>query len=240
MTTGQASRHRAVIAVAVAVGAVGFTTTAVTVGTRGMAQELSLTTVELGWVVNAYLVTAAALVLVGGRLGDVIGRVRTFALGLGVFAVGSAIGIAAQGFVLLVMARVGQGIGAALILPSSIELIAQFSPEGREGSGFRWRSLVYACSFAVGPLVGGVLTDWYSWRWVFVVDTVLVAAAALVALPLRNRPGRGTHSPTRDFAGAALIAVVVAAFVLLAERLATWTLGSVRSIATLVDRKSVV
>ena len=216
-----------------AVGAVGFTTTAITVGTRGMAQELSLTTVQLGWVVNAYLVTAAALVLVGGRMGDVVGRVRTFALGLAAFVVGSVIGAVAQGFVLLVVARVGQGIGAALILPSSIELIAQFSPTGREGSGFRWRGLVFASSFAVGPLLGGVLTDWFSWRWIFVIDAALVGVAGMVGLPLRNRPGRGTHQPTRDFAGAALVAALVAAVVLLAERLATWTPGSVRSAVTL-------
>ena len=233
MTPLPASRRRAVIAVAVAVGAVGFTTTAITVGTRGMAQELSLTTAQLGWVVNAYLVTAAALVLVGGRLGDVVGRVRTFAVGLGAFAVGSVIGVVSQGFAVLVVARVGQGIGAALILPSSIELIAQFSPRGTEGSGFRWRGLVYASSFAVGPLLGGVLTDWFSWRWVFALDAVLVAVAAVVALPLRNQPGRGTHAPTRDFAGAALVAVLVASVVLLSERVATWTPASARSMVTL-------
>lgn len=211
--------------------AVGFTTTAMTVGTRGMAAELSLSTVQLGWVVNSYLVAAAALVLVGGRLGDVIGRVRTYAVGLGLFAVASVVGIAAGGFWVLIAARVGQGVGAALILPTSIEVIAEYSRRGHEGSGFRWRGLVYAASFALGPLVGGILTDWFSWRWIFVLDVVIVSVAATVALPLLRSPGRGRRLPTHDVLGAALAAAVVAGVVVLAERSATWRLQSANTAA---------
>lgn len=218
---------RAVVAVTIASGVVGLTTTAVTVGTRGMADELSLSTVELGWVVNAYLLTAAALVLVGGRLGDTIGRVRTFDIGLALFAVASVAGIVANGFGVLIAARVGQGVGAALVLPSSIEVIAEYSPEGGEGEGFRWRGLAYACSFAMGPLLGGVLTDWYSWRWIFVIDVALLVIAGVAAWPLVNHPGRGTHRPTRDLLGAVLAAVLIALVVLLAERLAVWEFASV-------------
>jgi MFS family permease len=223
-----------VIAVVMAVGAVGFTTTAVTVGTRGMARELSLSTAELGWVVNAYLVAAAALVLLGGRLGDIVGRVRTFALGLAVFSCGSVLGALSGGFGILVLARVVQGFGAALILPASIELIAEYSRAGREGAGFRWRGLVYASSFAMGPLVGGVLTDWLSWRWIFGIDAIVVALAGVIALPLRHHPGRGSHQRTRDFTGAALAAVLVATVVLFAEQLDAWGAVWVPSVVMLV------
>lgn len=226
---GRRTRGRMVIAVVMAVGAVGFTTTAVTVGTRGMARELALTTAELGWVVNAYLVAAAALVLVGGRMGDIVGRARTFAFGLAIFACASVLGVASWGFVVLLLARVGQGVGAALILPASIELIAAYSRAGREDIGFRWRGLVYASSFAIGPLVGGVLTDWLSWRWIFGIDAAVVATAGLIALPLRHRPVRGIHEPTRDLAGAVLVAVLVAAVVLFAEQLAAWDAALVPS-----------
>jgi len=227
-------RHRrAVISVAIASAVVGFTTTAVTVGTRGMAADLSLSTVQLGWVVNSYLVAAAALVLVGGRLGDVVGRVRTLDLGLGIFAVASAVCTIAPGFWVLVAARVGQGIGAALILPSTIEVIAEYSPRGDESDGFRWRGLAYASSFAIGPLIGGVLTDWFTWRWIFALDAAVVLIAGVVAAPLRNNPGRGTHRPTRDFLGAALAAIVISLVVVLAERLATWDLLSAQVCATL-------
>jgi DHA2 family methylenomycin A resistance protein-like MFS transporter len=219
-------------AVMIAVGAVGFTTTAITVGTRGMADELSLSTVELGWVVNAYLVSAASLVLVGGRLGDIIGRRRTFLLGLAVFAGGSLLGAASWGFIPLVVARFGQGIGAALILPATIELISEYSTEGGEGDGFRWRGLVYASSFAIGPLIGGVLTDWLSWRWIFGLDVALVLVAAVVAFPLVSQSGRGTHKPTRDLTGAVLVALLVGTVVLLAEQFAAWDNAPVLSAVT--------
>jgi MFS family permease len=224
--------RRAVLAVGLASGLVGFTTTAVSVGTRGMAEDLSLSTVQLGWVVNAYLVAAAAFVLIGGRAGDVIGRVRTFDIGLVVFAGSSLLGALAPGFWALIAARLGQGVGAALILPSSIEVIGEYARRGEEGPGFRWRGLAYACSFAIGPLIGGVLTDWSSWRWIFVIALVVTAVAAVLMSPLRNHPGRGTHRPTQDFLGATLAAVLVALVVVLAERLATWELVSWRSAAT--------
>ena len=127
------------------------------------------------------------------------------------------------------LARVGQGAGAALILPASIELITAFSGAGEERIGFRWRGLVYASSFAIGPLVGGMLTDWLSWRWIFGVDAVVLALAAIVALPLRNRPSRGTHQPTRDLNGALLVAVLATTVVLLAEQLAAWDAALVPS-----------
>lgn len=220
--------RRAVVSVTIASGLVGFTTTAVSVGTRGMTADLSLSTVQLGWVVNAYLVSAAALVLVGGRLGDVFGRVATFDLGLGIFALGSTLGAVAPGFTTLVVARILQGVGAALILPSSIEVVAEYSKRGSESSGFRWRGLAYASSFAIGPLVGGVLTDWFTWRLIFVLDAAVAIIAGLVARPLVNHPGRGTHRPTRDFLGAGLAAGLIALVVLLAERLAVWEVVSVK------------
>ncbi len=226
ITPDPSDTRRAVVAVTVASALVGLTTTAVTVGTRGMAEELSLSTTQLGWVVNAYLVAAAALVLVGGRLGDTVGRVRTFDLGLAVFAVSSLVGVAAPDVELLIAARVGQGVGAALILPTSIEVIAEYSARGEEVRGFRWRGLAYACSFAVGPLFGGVMTDWFTWRWIFGVVAVLTGVTGLVVWPLHHRKGRGSPRPTRDFLGAALVAVLVAGVVVLAERIAVWELVS--------------
>ena len=233
MTPTVGETRRTVVAVTLASGIVGFTTTAVTVGTRGMAAELSLSIVELGWVVNAYLVSAAALVLVGGRMGDVLGRVLTFDLGVAVFAFGSVVGIVAPGFWVLIVARVLQGIGAALILPSSIEVIAEYSPPGKEGSGFRWRGWAYSSAFAVGPLLGGVLTDWFDWRWIFVFDAAVVAIAGVIMWPLRRSPGRGAHRPTGDARGAVLAAVCIGLVVLLAERLAVWDVASIRTLVVL-------
>lgn len=223
MEPGLASTRRALAAVTVSAGVVGFTTTAITVGTRGMARDLSLSTAQLGWVVNAYLVAAAALVLVGARLGDVLGRVRTFALGLVLFAAASVLGTVAGGFGTLVTARIGQGVGAALVLPAGIELVTEYARAGKVAADLRWRGLVYAISFAVGPLVGGVLTDWLSWRWIFVLDVAVVGVVVVLALPLRHHPGWGRHEPTHDLVGAVLFALLVAVVVVVAESATSWT-----------------
>ncbi len=219
-------RHRAVLAVSVSSAAVGFTTTAITVGTRGMAADLSLTATELGWVVNSYLVVAAALVLSGARLGDVMGRVRTLEVGLVVFVGASLVGVAAPGFAVIVAARMLQGVGAALIMPAGIEVIAEYTRDPSKVDEFRWRGLAYACSFAVGPLFGGVLTDRFSWRWVFLLAAVSGVIALIAARPLERHPGRGTHRPTDDFLGGVLAAALVGLVVVLAERLAVWRLLS--------------
>lgn len=222
----RARRRRALAGVTLSAGVVGFMTTAVTVGTRGMARDLSLDATELGWVVNSYLVVAAALVLGGARLGDVFGRVRTLVIGLVVFTVASLGGMAAPGFAALIVARVLQGVGAALILPAGIEVIAEYAHDPSHVKGFRWRGLAYACSFAVGPLIGGVLTDWYSWRWVFALAALLSAVSFGIVASLERHPGRGTHRPTDDFVGAVLLAALVGLVVVLAERLAVMSIRS--------------
>ena len=224
-------RRRAVLAVSVSSAAVGFTTTAITVGTRGMAQELSLTAAELGWIVNSYLVVAAALVLAGARLGDVIGRVRTLEVGLTVFVSASLLGLVAPGFAVIIVARMLQGVGAALIMPAGIEVIAEYARDPAEVNEFRWRGLAYACSFAVGPLFGGLLTDWISWRWVFVVAGATGLVGWMSVRPLERHPGRGTHRPTDDFLGALMAAALVGLVIVLAERLAVWSIASVEFLA---------
>ena len=132
----------------------------------------------------------------------------------------------AEGFGLLVLARVVQGLGAALILPSSIEIMAEYSRAGRESRAFRWRGLIYASSFAVGPLFGGVLTDWYSWRWIFGLDAALAIGSLVLLVLLAGRQGRGERAPTRDFVGAFLLAAMVGLTLILGERLPDWGIAS--------------
>ena len=109
---------------------------------------------------------------------------------------------------------------------------AGFVPPGREGLGFRWRGTAYASAFAIGPLLGGVLTDWFTWRWIFALDVALVLAATVALWPLRHRHGRGGRSPTRDLVGGLLVSVLVTLVVLLAERLAVWQVASAPFVAT--------
>lgn len=197
------------MAVALAVAVVGLNTTAIGVATRGIADELDVPLATVSWIVAAYLVAAASVALIGGRLGDVIGRARTFVAGVLVFGLGSLLAAVAAGSGALIGARVVQGIGAALIMPASIELVVAHAPAAGPSAGFRMRGIVYASAFGVGPLLGGVVTDVWTWRVVFWIELVLTVVAGIIAYPLLDSPSDLPRARTRDVRGAVLVAVIV-------------------------------
>jgi MFS family permease len=220
------------IAVVLAVMAVGVTTTALGVVARSVADDLDVGAAGLGWAVNAYLLVAASLALVGGRLGDRFGRRRTFGVGCAVFAVGSGVAALAPGIGVLITARVLQGMGAALLLPASIEVIAAVRHGADESRALLIRGTAFAVAFGIGPLVGGLLGDTVGWRWLFVLVAVLALASALAVLADRS-PVEPDGEPLHDPMGALLSVVGVFAVVLLAERGRIWG-ASGTSIAAVV------
>jgi MFS family permease len=198
-----------VTAVCLAMTVVGLSTTAIGVAGRGIADEVGVSLRALSWIVGGYLLAAATLSLIGGRLGDVVGRARTFLLGVAVFAVGALLAAVAPDNGVLIAARLTQGVGAALILPASIEIVAAHPPESGAHVGFRRRGLVYAVAFGIGPLVGGVLTDYVSWRAIFWLELLLLAGCAVFTVPLLLDPSDLPRPVTRDVAGAVLSSLVV-------------------------------
>ncbi len=158
------------------------------------------------WVVNAYLLTLASLILIGGSLGDIYGERRVFELGLVAFGACSVACALAPNIELLIGARALQGAAGALVTPSSLAIIvAAFGPAERGaaiGSWTAWGGI----SAVVGPLAGGLIVDQVSWRWIFAVNVPLV----LVTLPLiRSAVPRTTKVEGRrvDFVGAGLCAL---------------------------------
>ncbi|GGR95868.1 MFS transporter [Streptomyces aureoverticillatus] len=155
----------------------------VNVALPSMRTDLGLSATGLQWVVNAYSIAFAGFMLLGGRAGDLFGRKRMFLVGLGLFTLASlAGGLAQEGWQLL-LARAVQGLGAAVLAPSTLTILTSAVPEGaaRVRAIATW-SAVGAGGGAAGGLVGGVLTDGLSWRWVLLVNVpigVLVFAAAL-------------------------------------------------------------
>ncbi len=155
----------------------------VNVALPSMRADLGLSATGLQWVVNAYSIAFAGFMLLGGRAGDLFGRKRMFLVGLGLFTLASlAGGLAQEGWQLLA-ARAVQGLGAAVLAPSTLTILTAAVPEGpaRVRAIATW-SAVGAGGGAAGGLVGGVLTDGLSWRWVLLVNVpvgVLVLAAAL-------------------------------------------------------------
>ncbi|MFD0419464.1 MFS transporter [Streptomyces sp. NPDC127108] len=155
----------------------------VNVALPSMRTDLGLSATGLQWVVNAYSIAFAGFMLLGGRAGDLFGRKRMFLVGLGLFTLASlAGGLAQEGWQLL-LARAVQGLGAAVLAPSTLTILTSAVPEGpaRVRAIATW-SAVGAGGGAAGGLVGGVLTDGLSWRWTLLVNVpvgVLVLAAAL-------------------------------------------------------------
>jgi MFS family permease len=202
--------------------AVGITTTALGVVSRDVADDLSVGAAGLGWAINAYLLVAASFALVGGRIGDRAGRRRTFAAGCAVFAAGSVVAAVAPGVGVLIGGRVLQGMGAALLLPASIEVIASVRRGADERRALLLRGTTFSVAFGVGPLVGGLVGESVGWRWLFVVVAALAAGASAVVLVHHpGVPAPGPDTP-RDLPGTVLSVVGVFAVVLLAERGRAW------------------
>ncbi|MBT2207782.1 MFS transporter [Actinomadura sp. NEAU-AAG7] len=156
-----------------------------------IGRELDMDDALLQWTITLYAAAFAGFLLFGGRAADVLGRRPVFALGIGVFTVCAAIAAAAPTAEVLVVARAGQGLGAALSGPASLALVTQLFPEGP----LRDRALavytsVGASSFSGGLVLGGVLTDAFGWRAVF---AVLTAIALAVLLAVRSLLPSGTR-----------------------------------------------
>src|ERR1700744_374472 len=141
-------------------------------------QALHFTTVDRQWVVTAYALAFGSLLLLGGRLSDLLGRKVTFLTGLVGFAGVSAIGGASVNFTMLVTARACQGAFAAILVPSALSLLTPTfaAPEAR-GKGFAVYGAIAIAGGAVGLLLGGVLTEYLSWRWTLYVNLIFAGLA---------------------------------------------------------------
>ena len=170
-----------------------------------IARDLHLGIAGLQWVVNGYLLTLSALILLGGVLGDRLSRRRTFVVGLAAFAVASIGCAVAPNFRLLVAARVLQGAAGALVVPNSLALLeTSFSGEARGAAVGHWAAWS-AASGALGPLLGGLLVDAGSWRWVFVCIAPFAAAAAFAVGVSGDARDTATRSRGLDYVGAGVV-----------------------------------
>src|SRR5690349_12071607 len=156
------------------------------------------------WVVTAYALSFGSLLLVGGRLGDMFSRKWVFITGLVGFAIASAIGGAAGSYAVLVTARALQGAFGAVLAPSALgTLVSTFNDPRERGSAFGVFGSVAAGGGAVGLILGGVLTEYLSWRWCLYVNLVFAAIAAAGAVAYL-RGGRPASRPRMDWPGAVL------------------------------------
>ncbi|MEY2419473.1 MAG: hypothetical protein QOG90_2153 [Actinomycetota bacterium] len=190
--------------------------TVVNVALPRIARDLDAGVSGLQWVLTGYLLSLASLILLGGALGDRIGRRRVFIIGTVWFAAASALCGAAPNITVLVAARVLQGVGGALLTPGSLAIIqASFREQDRAAAVGAWSGLLGVAG-AVGPFIGGALVDGPGWRWAFLLNIPL--AALTIVLTLRSVPeSRDEHSRQHlDVTGCAYAVVALAG--------ATWAL----------------
>jgi EmrB/QacA subfamily drug resistance transporter len=184
--------------------------TVVNVALPAIGRDLGAGVAGLQWTLNGYVLTLAALVLAAGSLSDLYGRRRVFTLGVGAFVAASALCAAAPTIQLLVAARFVQGVGGALLTPGSLAIIdAVFHPDDRTRAIGAWAGLT-AVAAAIGPPLGGFLTDALSWRAVFLVNLpvgAFVIVAAVVKVPESRDP---TRAGGLDLPGAALATLAIA------------------------------
>jgi EmrB/QacA subfamily drug resistance transporter len=160
--------------------------TVVNVALPSIAADLQIGLSELEWIVTGYALTFASLMLTGGKLADLLGRRLIFIVGLAIFTLSSLVcGLAGSGE-LLIGARVVQGAGAALMNPATLSIIAATFPPRQRGMAIGIWAGVSAMALAIGPLVGGLLTEHISWSWIFFVNVpigVIAIAASLLLIP---------------------------------------------------------
>ncbi|MEU9042280.1 MULTISPECIES: MFS transporter [unclassified Kitasatospora] len=178
----------------------------VTVALPAIQEDLGFSPSGLTWTVNAYLIAFGGLLLLAGRLGDLIGRKRVFVAGLAVFTAASLLCAVATSPGLLIGARFLQGVGGALASSVSLGMIVTLFPEPRErGRAIGAFSFVGAAGASIGQVLGGVLTQALNWHWIFLINLPLGIAAALLAVRvLESERGPGLRAGA-DALGAALI-----------------------------------
>jgi EmrB/QacA subfamily drug resistance transporter len=208
--------------------------TVVNVALPSIQKDLGASLSSLEWTVNAYTLTFAVLLVTGGRLGDILGRRRMFLFGVVVFAVSSAaIGLAPDQ-AWLVAGRALQGIGAAFMMPATLSIITvTFPPEERGKAIGTWAG-VSALALAIGPVVGGALTEYVTWRAIFFLNLPVAVGAVAVTLFAAHESRDETSRHTIDWPGIAAISVGLTALVLALIEGNSWGWGSARVVALLV------
>ena len=180
--------------------------TIVNVALPSIQEDLGFSQSDLAWVVNAYLIAFGGLLLLAGRLGDLIGQRRIFLIGLAVFTVASLLCALAQSQRLLIGARFVQGVGGALTSAVILGMIVTMFPESREqAKAIGAYTFVAVAGGSIGLLAGGVLTQAINWHWIFFVNLPVGLATAVFAI--RLVPDRGGIGLTAgaDVPGAALL-----------------------------------
>jgi EmrB/QacA subfamily drug resistance transporter len=208
--------------------------TVVNVALPSIQKDLGASISGLEWTVNGYTLSFAVLLATGGRLGDIFGRRRMFLTGVVVFAASSATAGLAPDETSLVVSRIVQGVGAALMMPGTLSIITDAFPAHERGKAMGTWAGVSALALAIGPVLGGFLTEHVSWRAIFYLN-IPVAIGAVTATLFAVRESRDRTVGTEvDYPGVAVLTLGLTALVLALVEGNSWGWGSTAIIGLLV------
>jgi len=201
--TSSVTLNRRALLVAILAAFVAFLDGAIiTVALPAITEELGGGLPVQQWIVDAYLITLGALILLAGSLSDLLGRIAVLRIGLIGFGIASiACGLAPTAEV-LIAARAAQGVAGALLVPSSLALVIGTHRGAAQARAIGLWTAWTSAAFVVGPLLGGLLTDLLSWRWVFLINILPIMVTMFLMAQMRNQPA--TVRTPIDFWGAAL------------------------------------
>jgi EmrB/QacA subfamily drug resistance transporter len=207
--------------------------TVVNVALPSIQKDLGASISGLEWTVNGYTLSFAVLLATGGRLGDIFGRRRMFLTGVVIFALSSATAGLAPDETSLVVSRIVQGVGAALMMPGTLSIITDAFPPHERGKAMGTWAGVSALALAIGPVLGGFLTESVTWRAIFYIN-IPVAIGAVAATLFAVRESRDTSvGRDVDYPGVAILTLGLTALVLALVEGNSWGWGSTQVIGLL-------
>jgi EmrB/QacA subfamily drug resistance transporter len=205
--------------------------TVVNVALPSIQKDLHSSISGLEWTVNAYTLSFAVLLVTGGRLGDIFGRRRMFLFGVAVFGLSSAFIGFSQSEAWLVTGRAIQGVGAAFMMPATLSIITNAFPANERGKAIGTWAGVSALALAIGPVVGGFLTENVSWQSIFFLNVPVAAVAVFVTLAAARESRDETSTHHVDYFGVVTISVGLGALVLALVEGNSWGWGSTSILA---------
>jgi EmrB/QacA subfamily drug resistance transporter len=176
-----------------------------------ISRDLEATTTELQWIVSSYILVFASLQITAGGMGDRLGRKRWFIIGVVIFTLASLFATFSRNVEMLIAARAIQGLGAAFILPLSLSLISEAFPPEERGKALGIWSAVSVSGLALGPVVGGLLVQYVSWHWIFLVNVPVGIGAILLTQAVVRESKDTTGQVSTDVPGTLLITGAIAA-----------------------------
>jgi EmrB/QacA subfamily drug resistance transporter len=206
---------------------------AINVAIPTMEKDFDTNVNTIQWVVNAYALTFGVMIVTGGRLADMFGRRRAFFLGTAIFASMSALGGAAQTETWLIATRVVMGVGGALMWPAILGMTFELLPA--EKAGLAGGIILGAAGLgnAIGPLIGGVLTDALSWRWIFFLNVPIAAFAVLVTYYLVKVKEPEAAEQRIDYPGISTISIGLVSLLVALDQVDDWGWGDPKVVAML-------